>query len=709
MDARRDDFNPKWLSNIRPGYFHDNAGTTRATETNRQIASGYRHGVTTSSPPSSSASSRIDGDKTKTNSSCHSETDNSDKVKTKLMSMWNNMKYGWTVKVKTNFSYESPIWLLGKCYHKKLQGQESDFATRNTSMELFKQDFSSRIWFTYRREFPTLAGSNLTTDCGWGCMLRSGQMLLAQALVCHFLGREWKWNTSQTPMNEVYHRMIIKWFADHPCSGSPFSVHKLVSLGENSGKKAGEWYGPASVAYILKQAVENAAKEIPLLDSICIYVAQDCTIYKQDVFDLCTALQKKRSFCDNSLSDDKQNLSNKSCCCDIRHDYSETKMNFAANQSQSSSIKINVHCSNGVHNEKDTKELGQDDPVNNIQQVYKQLSDNYCISPSMFPDNTRNTFSIFGKQDKHTINNINHSLGSNKEENTNVTTAQTSVFCDYATNCERTNVEDISKSESCSAFFNYVNNLEQLDTKNVKQKRNSCSERRSFLLRSASVPPPSSEETNCSATQEENNGECNTESVDFLCSSSSSNSEHCSRWKSTIILVPVRLGGEILNRSYIPRVRDMLTQEHCIGIIGGRPRHSLYFIGWQDDKLIYLDPHYCQEVVDFCITDFPLQSFHCTAPRKMTCTRMDPSCTIGFYCKTKKDFLNFTRAINQILAPYKQKGDYPIFTVQEGKCSISVPERDVVARERTESLDQPWNFEDDLDTIDINNEDFVVI
>ncbi|XP_067119261.1 cysteine protease ATG4C isoform X2 [Centruroides vittatus] len=621
MDARRDDFNPKWLSNIRPGYFHDNAGTTRATETSRKIASGHRHADTTSSPPSSSASSRIDGDKTKTNSSCHSETDNSDKVKTKLLSMWNNMKYGWTVKVKTNFSYESPIWLLGKCYHKKLQGQESDFATRNTSMELFKQDFSSRIWFTYRREFPTLAGSNLTTDCGWGCMLRSGQMLLAQALVCHFLGR----------------------------------------------------------------------------------------VYKQDVFDLCTALQKKRSFCDNSLSDDKQNLSNKSCCCDIRHNSSETKMNFAANQSQSSSIKVNVHHSNGVHNEKDTKELGQDDLADNIQQVYKQLSDSYCISPSMFTDNMRNTFSVFGKQDKHTINNINHSLESNKEENTNVTTEQTSVFCDYAKNCERTNMEDIAKSESCSAFFNYVNNLEPLDTKNVRQKRNSCSERRSFLLRSASVPPPSSEETNCSSTQEESNGECNTESVDFLCSSSSSNSEHCSRWKSTIILVPVRLGGEILNRSYIPRVRDMLTQEHCIGIIGGRPRHSLYFIGWQDDKLIYLDPHYCQEVVDFCITDFPLQSFHCTAPRKMTCTRMDPSCTIGFYCKTKKDFLNFTKAINQILAPYKQKGDYPIFTVQEGKCSISVPERDVVARERTESLDQPWNFEDDLDTIDINNEDFVVI
>lgn len=116
---------------------------------------------------------------------------------------------GWTIKVvKPNFSKESPVWLLGKIYRKKPEeflekaseaektldtGSEISLAMDAISfedgIEEFRKDFTSRLWLTYRREFPILNGSTFTTDCGWGCMLRSGQMMLAQALVCHFLGR----------------------------------------------------------------------------------------------------------------------------------------------------------------------------------------------------------------------------------------------------------------------------------------------------------------------------------------------------------------------------------------------------------------------------------------------------------------------------------------------------------------------------------------
>lgn len=168
-----------------------------------------------------------------------------EKVRTKLLSVWNHVRYGWTMRKKANFSDEEAIWLLGIMYHRKIQTKNSTSLWlscssvssqrswspsalppppppppsqaeptaddgRLASYELFIEDFSSRLWFTYRREFPAIPGTDITSDCGWGCMLRSSQMMLAQALVTHVLGRHWRYSRGHTEASDYMHRTIVR-------------------------------------------------------------------------------------------------------------------------------------------------------------------------------------------------------------------------------------------------------------------------------------------------------------------------------------------------------------------------------------------------------------------------------------------------------------------------------------------------------------------
>ncbi|KAL8603527.1 hypothetical protein ACOMHN_052756 [Nucella lapillus] len=278
----------------------------------------------------------------------------------------------------------------------------------------FQADFTSRLWFTYRREFSPIGSSRMTTDCGWGCMLRSGQMMMAQALVLHFLRRDWKVYSEQKREDLAFYREIIRWFGDIPSDKVPFSLHRLVELGTSVGKMPGDWYGPASVAHIFRDAMDKAHISLPILSDVCVYVAQDCTIYLQDL-----------------------------------------------NKALTGHGRSNSHRSSGSVSEYD------------------------------------------------------------------------------------------------------------------------------------SHPHPSS---SSSSSQPRGGGS-------RLDSGASED-----KFRSVIILVPMRLGGEVLNEIYVPCVKSMLAHDHCIGIIGGRPKHSLYFVGWQEDKLIYLDPHYCQDTVDTTESTFPIQT-----------------------------------------------------------------------------------------------------
>jgi len=86
-----------------------------------------------------------------------------------------------------------------------------------------------------------------------------------------------------------------------------------------------------------------------------------------------------------------------------------------------------------------------------------------------------------------------------------------------------------------------------------------------------------------------------------------------------------------------------------------------------DEYLIHLDPHQCQEMVDVLVPHFPLKSFHCRELRKTALKHVDPSCCVGFYLRTQRDFDEFRRNVQHYLVPQSRDGgNYPIFAFSSG-------------------------------------------
>ncbi|KAL4882309.1 cysteine protease atg4 [Aspergillus karnatakaensis] len=186
------------------------------------------------------------------------------------------IQYIWDPEPQNDQEPELSIWCLGIEYPplnpSSKEPDNNSPQARTTSAipptwpETFLLDFESRIWMTYRSHFPPIqrdTGTGVgttpltlsvrlrnqlmdpqgfTSDTGWGCMIRSGQSLLANAMVILSMGRNWRRRDESE--QEI---PILQLFADSP--DAPFSIHNFVKHGaEFCGKQPGEWFGPSAAA-----------------------------------------------------------------------------------------------------------------------------------------------------------------------------------------------------------------------------------------------------------------------------------------------------------------------------------------------------------------------------------------------------------------------------------------------------------------------------
>ncbi|XP_061949684.1 cysteine protease ATG4 isoform X1 [Populus nigra] len=168
----------------------------------------------------------------------------------------------------------SDIWLLGACY-KISQDDSSGNADATNALAAFHRDFSSRILITYRKGFDMIEDSKLTSDVNWGCMLRSSQMLVAQALLFHRLGRSWR-KPVDKPLDRDYVE-ILHLFGDSEASA--FSIHNLLQAGKAYGLAAGSWVGPYAMCRSWESLARSKREETNLEYQtlpMAVYVVSGC-------------------------------------------------------------------------------------------------------------------------------------------------------------------------------------------------------------------------------------------------------------------------------------------------------------------------------------------------------------------------------------------------------------------------------------------------
>ncbi|KAJ5819663.1 Peptidase C54 [Penicillium riverlandense] len=246
------------------------------------------------------------------------------------------VQYFWDPEPKNDATPDAPIWCLGREYapsqhtadepiqapagpvretdsHKESPNHQT-LDTSNSSSghppesispndpptttwpDAFLADFESRLWITYRSNFTPIPKSNsqeaassmtlsvrlrsqlmdsqgFTSDTGWGCMIRSGQSLLANTLAILSLGRDWRRGEQVAQESK-----LISMFTDHP--DSLFSIHQFVQCGARScGKYPGEWFGPSATARCI-QILSGECTDPKLR----VYVTNDTSDVYEDKF-----------------------------------------------------------------------------------------------------------------------------------------------------------------------------------------------------------------------------------------------------------------------------------------------------------------------------------------------------------------------------------------------------------------------------------------
>ncbi len=174
-------------------------------------------------------------------------------------------------KIISNYSSSN----INKIKHEKYQIFNKLYTKDNKDKLIY--NFGKIIFISYKINFPVITnikGKKYTSDSGWGCMIRCGQMIMARGLYKYFkkIGFSTKYSLihsveffmenpfpfDKMPDNfiNMMNYFLSIWYKENNNNISiktvyaPFSIKNLCSVGRILNKDVGLWFSDFNMAYI---------------------------------------------------------------------------------------------------------------------------------------------------------------------------------------------------------------------------------------------------------------------------------------------------------------------------------------------------------------------------------------------------------------------------------------------------------------------------
>lgn len=581
----------------------------------------------------------------------------------------------------------TPVCLLGRWYGVE---DETGVARLTPEAELaLVEDFSSKVWCTYRRDFLAIGHTPVTSDVGWGCTLRSGQMLVAEALVRHMHGAG---NAGVPSASTGSIADVVALFWDHPSANCPFSIHNICKP-EHQGVVVGRWLGP----WVLCKALESIIVSTTLA-GLRVHVvcepgggapALDCSrvlemleqstaafvtpAESSDVLapQAASAASTAASTCravDGAVAEVVCATAEQACVGGAAERVGRPHPSAAA-----SGVGVAPRGREAAEYGSaavTTDLVGEDEESSRQGSLWELLPpvvpplasgtqpavetgrvlrhDTAAAAPGTdSPAYLRSPSSVLGRISAGVCANAPEAASIAAEEE-----ARRGSLPPEAAGMAGQAGGEAAGCGSPEAAGDFV----AVEEEPVRQGS----------LWELVPPTEPGREGGTEPAEEADRG---LQGAFGEATPPTSRLLSCAARPGVLILIPLTLGVDKVHPRYLPQVQAVLSFPQSVGIVGGRPGSSLYFVGYQDTNILYLDPHEVQPVAHLPV-DLP--SYFCSTPRLTPVATIDPSMAIGFYVASRVEFDDLRSRLRGLEAA---AAGAPLLTVMEDDAALGAAER----------------------------------